>query len=210
MGLLGELDKALTMYSAFEGFDEDDLKGTLTSIWREIAKLPQRYSDLWDIFKEVKNSYDEEAYEVLLADDAVREGFYQRLAEYSKTLGIALSSEFIMQIEEAKLHRYKADLKRFHNLKAAVKLRYAEAIDYRDYEPKIKKLLDTHIQANEVIRLNEPVNIFDERMFSWSRRNRAFTARPRRPRPMPSPMRPRRPSPKRWTKTRPSRENSPN
>jgi len=167
VGLLGELDKALTMYGAFEGFDEDDLKGTLTSINAEIEKLPQRYSDLWDIFKEVKNSYDEEAYEVLLADDAIREDFYQRLTEYSKILGIALSSEaFIMTVDAAKLYRYKADLKRFHNLKAAVKLRYAEAIDYRDYEPKIKKLLDTHIQANEVIQLNEPVNIFDEKLFN--------------------------------------------
>ena len=167
VGLLGELDKALTMYSAFEGYDEDDLKGTLTSINAEIEKLPQRYSDLWDLFKTVKNSYDEEAYEVLLADDAVREDFYQRLAEYSKTLGIALSAEaFIMNVDDAKLQRYKADLKRFHNLKAAVKLRYAEAIDYRDYEPKIRKLLDTHIQANEVIQLNEPVNIFDDKMFT--------------------------------------------
>ncbi|NJD91065.1 MAG: type I restriction endonuclease subunit R [Geobacter sp.] len=167
VGLLGELDKALTMYSAFEGYDEDDLKGTMTSINAEINRLPQRYSDLWDIFKEVKNSRDEEAYEVLLGDDAVREDFYQRLADYSKPLGIALSAEaFITSVDEAKLQRYKADLKRFHNLKAAVKLRYAEAIDYRDYEPKIKKLLDTHIQANEVIQLNEPVNIFDDKMFS--------------------------------------------
>jgi type I restriction enzyme R subunit len=167
VGLLGELDKALIMYSAFEGYDEDDLKGSLTSIATEIEKLPQRYSDLWDLFKEVKNSYDEEAYEVLLADDEKREDFYQRLAEYSKTLGMALSSEaFIMNVEEAKLSRYKSDLKRFHNLKAAVKLRYAEAIDYRDYEPKIKKLLDTHIQANEVIQLNEPVNIFDDKLFN--------------------------------------------
>jgi type I restriction enzyme R subunit len=133
----------------------------------EIEKLPQRYSDLWDLFKAVKNSYDEEAYEVLLADAALREDFYQRLAEYGKTLGIALSTEaFVMKIEEQKLKRYKADLKRFQNLKAAVKLRYAEAIDYRDFEPKIKKLLDTHIQANEVIQLNEPVNIFDDRMFN--------------------------------------------
>ncbi|QSV46908.1 type I restriction endonuclease subunit R [Geobacter benzoatilyticus] len=167
VGLLGELDKALTMYSAFEGFDEEDLNGTLISINGEIGKLPQRYSDLWDIFKEVKNSYDEEAYEVLLADNALREDFYRRLAEYSKALGIALSAEsFIMGTEEEKLRRYKNDLKRFQNLKAAVKLRYAEAIDYRDYEPKIKKLLDTHIQANEVIQLNEPVNIFDEKLFN--------------------------------------------
>ncbi|BBO90753.1 type I restriction endonuclease subunit R [Desulfosarcina ovata] len=166
VGLLGELDKALTMYSAFEGFDEQDLAGTLASVIEQVRQLPQRYSDLWDVFKTVKNSYDEEAYEVLLADDELRESFYQRLAEYSKTLAIALSTEsFGMQTDEKTLRRYKTDLTRFQNLKAAVKLRYAEAIDYRDYEPKIKKLLDTHIQANEVVQLNEPVNIFDDQMF---------------------------------------------
>ena len=164
--VLGELDKALTMYSAFEGFDESDLVGTLTSINSEIEKLPTRYSDLWDLFKTVKHSYDEEAYEVLLADDELREEFYGRLSEFSKTLGIALSSEkFLTEIDEKTLSRYKADLRKFQSLKASVKLRYAEAIDYRDYEPKIKKLLDTHIQANEVIQLNKPVNIFDDDSF---------------------------------------------
>lgn len=165
--VLGELDKALTMYEAFEGFDEDDLAGTLMSINEEVFKLPQRYSDLWDLFKAVKNSKDEEAYEELLADDELREEFYECLSAYSESLAIALSSEqFIMDPDEKKLQTYKNDLKRFQNLKAAVKLRYAEAIDYRDYEPKIKKLLDTHIQANEVTQLNEPVNIFDEKMFT--------------------------------------------
>jgi type I restriction enzyme R subunit len=165
--ILGELDKALTMYSAFEGFDEDDMDGTLISIKEEIDKLPQRHSDLWDVFKEVKNSYDEEAYEKLLSDDAIREDFYQRLTNYGKTLLIALSTEvFIMNTEEEKINAYKADLKHFQNLKASVKLRYAESILYRDYEPKIKKLLDTHIQANEVLQLNEPVNIFDEKSFN--------------------------------------------
>ncbi|MBO8092566.1 MAG: type I restriction endonuclease subunit R [Prosthecochloris sp.] len=165
--VLGELDKALTMYSAFEGFDESDLVGTLTSINSEIEKLPGRYSDLWDLFKTVKHSYDEEAYEVLLADDELREEFYGRLSEFGKTLGIALSSEkFLTETDEKTLSRYKADLRKFQSLKASVKLRYAEAIDYRDYEPKIKKLLDTHIQANEVVQLNEPVNIFDDKMFN--------------------------------------------
>ncbi len=165
--VLGELDKALTMYSAFEGFDESDLVGTIASIKSEIDKLPQRYSDLWDIFKPVKYCYDEEAYEVLLVDDELREEFYGRLSEYSKTLAIAFSSDrFLFETDDKTLFRYKADLRKFQLLKASVKLRYAEAIDYRDYEPKIKKLLDTHIQANEVIRLNEPVNIFDDKMFN--------------------------------------------
>lgn len=163
---LGELDKALTMYSAFEGFDESDLVGTLSSINCEIEKLPERYSNLWDLFKTVKHSSDEEAYEVLLADDELREEFYNRLSEFGKNLSIALSSEkFLTETDEITLSRYKNDFRKFQALKASVKLRYAEAIDYRDYEAKIKKLLDIHIQANEVIQLNEPVNIFDEKMF---------------------------------------------
>jgi type I restriction enzyme R subunit len=164
--VLGELDKALSMYSAFEGFDEADIAGTLNSISLEIEKLPQLYFRLWDIFKTVKHERDEEAYELLLADDCLREEFYCRLSDFSKTLAIALSSEkFLFETDEKTLNRYKADLRKFQALKAAVKLRYAETIDYRDYEPKIRKLLDTHIQADEVIRLNEPVNIFDEQMF---------------------------------------------
>ena len=165
--VLGELDIALTMYSAFEGFDETDLVGTITSINNEINKLPERYSDLWDLFKTIKHSYDEEAYEVLLADDDIRGEFYYRLSQYSKNLAIALSSEtFLTETDEKTLSTYKLDLRKFHSLKKAVKLRYAEAVDYKEYEPKIKKLLDTHIQANEVIRLNEPVNIFDDETFN--------------------------------------------
>lgn len=185
--ILGELDQALTMYAeaGLEDFDEEDIAGTLTSINAEVDKLPQLYSDLWDIFKEVRNQYDEEAYEVLLGDEALRGEFYQRLFEFSKSFEIALSTEqFILNTSDTKLKQYKNDLKKFHNLKAAVKLRYAEAIDYLDYEPKIKKLLDTHIQADQVVRLNEPVNIFDEKMFGmvkeeqsvYSGRTTAFKA----------------------------------
>lgn len=166
VGILGELDQALTTYSALDGFDEADLAGTLGSIHEEISKLPQRHADLWDIFKAVRNQHDEEAYEQLLADEKLRESFYERLAAYGKTLSVAMSSEqFIASTPEKKLHSYKNDLKRFANLKASVKRRYADSVDYRDFEPRIKKLLDTHISANEVIRLNEPVNIFDETAF---------------------------------------------
>lgn len=165
-GILGELDQALTTYSALEGFEEGDLAGALVSIYDEVRQLPQRHAELWDVFKTVANRQDEEAFEQLLADEKIRENFYERLSAYVKTLAIAMSSEeFITTTPENRFKAYKADLKRFSNLKAAVKLRYAESIDYRDYEPKIQKLLDTHISANEVLRLNEPVNIFDSAAF---------------------------------------------
>lgn len=163
VGVLGELDKALATYS-MEGFDEADLHGTLTHINEEIKQLPQRHADLLDIFKAVKQ--DEETYELLLADEKLRGSFYDRLSIYAKTLAIAMSSEqFIAGTPDQRLEMYKSDLRRFINLKGAVKLRYAETIDYRDFEPKIKKLLDTHITATEVVQLNKPVNIFDEQAF---------------------------------------------
>jgi len=166
VGVLGELDEALTTYSALDGYDETDLHGALSSIHEEIKQLPQRHSDLWDIFKTVKNRQDEEAFEALLADEKLRGDFYDRLSVFAKTLAVAMSSEqFIEQTPAQRIQSYKNDLKRFVNLKAAVKLRYSESIDYRDFEPKIKKLLDTHITANEVVRLNAPVNIFDEQAF---------------------------------------------
>ena len=165
--VLGELDQALETYDALAGFDKDDLADSLRSLNEEAAKLPQLHSDLWDIFKEIKHSRDEEHYERLLADEALRDDFYERLSKYSKILAIALSSEqFITQTDQRLLNRYKNDCKRFQKLKEAVKIRYADAVDYRDYEPRIKKLLNTHIQANEVTQMNEPVNIFDNNTFN--------------------------------------------
>lgn len=165
--VLGELDSALTAYDALSGFEESDLADVLASINEQASKLPQRHSELWDLFKEIKNSRDEERYEVLLGDKAKRDEFYDRLCEYGKTLAIALSSEqFVAQTDETQLTSYKDDLKRFQKLRGSVKFRYSETVDYRDYEPRIKKLLDTHIRADEVTSLNSPVNIFDDNTFS--------------------------------------------
>lgn len=165
-GVLGELDKALTTYSALSGFDSADLVGALASIDEETKSLPQRHAELWDVFKSVRNRADEEEFEQLLADEKVRATFYDRLTAYGKTLAIALSSErFITGTPDQKLQAYRHDLRRFMNLRSSVKLRYAESVDYRDFEPRIQKLLDTHISASEVVQLNEPVNIFDDDAF---------------------------------------------
>ncbi len=164
--ILGELDKALTAYSALQGFDENDLTKALTNIREEIDKLPQHHANLWDLFKEVKNSHDEEAYEQLLANEKLRHDFYERFTLYAKTLAIALSAEkFLADTPQHKIDNYKKDLKRFQKLKLSVKQRYAESIDYRDLQPKIQKLLDTYISATEVIQITEPFNIFDEEAY---------------------------------------------
>ncbi len=52
-------------------------------------------------------------------------------------------------------------MKYFRNLRAAVKQRYNEAVDYKEYEDQIRNMVDKYIGADEVKQIVKPVNIFE-------------------------------------------------
>ena len=165
-GVIEQLDEALELYSSFGDFDNDDLLGTLININEEIKKLPQKYSELWDLFKTVTNKRDAEAYQLLLKDEALRVVFYDKLAAFAKILKLAFSSiEFHKTSDEKTIARYKDDLAFFIKLRTAVLQRYSDVIDYKQYEGQIQKLIDTHIQTEGVETITELVNIFDKEKF---------------------------------------------
>ena len=158
---LEELDKALAMYG-FKEFDEADIAKALISVNEEVDKLPEKYSALWDIFKEVENKSDEEALERFLADKEKRDEFYECLTDYSNTLSIALSTDkFLREVSDEELNRYRKELKNFMKLRKSVQFRYYEKKDFGAYEKKIEKLLNTHIHADHVLQLNEPIDTLD-------------------------------------------------
>lgn len=161
-GLLGELDQALTTYSAFHGYDSEDLVGTLHDIKEEIRKLPQLHDQLWDLFKTIRNKKDMEAFEQFLADDAQRDDFYNRLRAFGRCLHIALSSEKLYDVfDDEKIDAFKKDWKAFSELKRSVQLRYQEIVDVKEFEPKIQKLLDDHVIAKPAETIIKQVNIND-------------------------------------------------
>lgn len=161
-GLLGELDSALTTYSAFEGYEAADLAGTVHDVREEIRKLPQLHDQLWDLFKPVKNKKDMEQFEQHLADEALRHEFYARLKAFSRCLHISLSSDKLFDVfDEAKVDALKRDWKQFSELKRSVQLRYQETVDVREFEPKIQKLLDDHVVAMPAETIIKVVNIND-------------------------------------------------
>ncbi|HEV8082687.1 MAG TPA: HsdR family type I site-specific deoxyribonuclease [Chitinophagaceae bacterium] len=165
-GVIENLDDALQLYSSFEEFDADDLEGTLVNITEEIKKLPQKHSELWDIFRTVKNKRDAEAYQILLKDEAIRVIFYDKLAAYAKALKLAFSSiQFHNEVDEKTINRYKEDLAMFLKLRLAVIERYSDEIDYKQFEGQIQKLIDTHITTEKVETITELVNIFDKEKF---------------------------------------------
>jgi len=166
-GVVAELHDALELYSSLDGqFDPEDLEGTLTNIAEEIKRLPALHDAVWEIFKDIKNKKDEEAFELALEDKKKREDFYTRLWRFSRVLKLASSSIHWVNATSPELaKRYKGDAAFFQKLRASVKLRYAEEIDYRDYEKQIQKMLNTYVQAEEIIQVVEPVNIFEREAF---------------------------------------------
>lgn len=165
-GVLANLGRALELYDSLPDFDHEDLEGTLTDVSAEIARLPQRHSDLWDVFKEIRNKYDEEAYERLLADEALRARFYERFRQFHGTLKIALGNvRFIEETPEERIESYKRDAKFFRALRTSVQRRYAEVVDMSDYEARIERLIDKHVGAGEVEQITALVNIFDRGEF---------------------------------------------
>jgi len=161
-GLLGELDKALTTYTAFEGYEDADIVGTVHDVREEIRRLPQLHDQLWDLFKPVANKKDMEAFEQFLGDEAIRQDFYQRFRAFGRCLHIALSSDKALDVfTPDALDAMKQDWKRFSELRRSVQLRYQETVDVKEFEPKIQKLLDDHVVALPAETIIDIVNIND-------------------------------------------------
>lgn len=165
-GVLKQLGEAMEKYTEMADFDSEDLVGTLTNVLEEIKKLPQQHSELWDIFKSISNKRDEEAFEQLLRDEAIRTSFYQKVSVFTRTLKLALSTlQFHKDTPEIQIKTYKDDAAFFLNLRSSVNQRYSDTIDFSQYEKQLQKLIDKHILTEEVKQITELVNIFDKEKF---------------------------------------------
>ena len=167
-GLLGELDKALTMYqeAGLEEFDEEDIKSSVYYIDTEINNMFEAYEKLKEIFKDIKNKNDLEEYEVLLEDEKIRKDFYDKLCKFGSILGIILpSDQAYYKVGKEKISELRKALAFYQKLRVTVKLRYSETIDHKEYEAKMQKLLDNYVVAKEMMRITEPVDITDAENF---------------------------------------------
>lgn len=165
-GVLKELDDALELYSDYDDEERLEFQETMLDVSTEINKLPQKYSDLWDMFKTIANKRDLEAYAQSLRLEDRRQEFYERLTAYASCLKIALSTrEFHTDTPEDVIRRYKDDLNMFVKLRKAVQLRFSDAVDYKQYEGQIQKLINRHVESGAAKSITELVNIFDTEAF---------------------------------------------
>jgi type I restriction enzyme, R subunit len=147
-------------------FDREDLGIALTPISEEAAKLPGRHSELWECFREIRNGKDVEAFERSLADKEARERFYAKFSAFNRTLSIAFSSlDFINETPRGLLERYRRDLADFQRLRIAVKRRYADEIDFPEYEARLQKLINAQVSSTIDLQVTPLLRIFDRERF---------------------------------------------
>lgn len=168
-GLIKKLDAAMDMYSGagLENFDGKYLKGAVHDVIVIIGELRQYYTELVNFFSLIKNKKDTEEYEVYLANKKLREDFYVILCKFGKNISIALESEKIYNsLGKDEMEKYKSDLKFYQKLREAVKHRYSDMINPKDYEAKMQKLIDNYIAAEDMMRITNPVDILDKEAFN--------------------------------------------
>lgn len=167
-GVLTNLNQAMTFYDqlANEGYDEDDVADTVTSVAKILEDLPERWSETWALFEGV-NRADNEAMERHLAEQSKREEFYDHLTEFAKCLKIARASvTYLNKTDEATQRKYEGDLRFWEKMRQSLGRRYAEKVDYKEYEGQVRKLLGDHVRAEAAKIIVEEFDIFDSDAFA--------------------------------------------
>lgn len=163
-GLIRNLDTAMNMYSGagLENFDGGDLNGTIVDVISVVGTLKEEYSHLCDLFADVKNKDDYNEYEDKLADEDLRKKFYERLCRFGKALAIVINSERAYEaLSREEADKYKSAFVTFSKMRKSIKIRYADAIDNKEYEPLMQNLLDKNLSVTGLKIVTSPVDILD-------------------------------------------------
>ena len=167
-GIFTKMNEAVDTYAALEnaGFAHQDVEDTLTNVDEEIAKLSQRHTNVWEVFKEVKNTNDIEALARHLEPLDGRQDFYAKLNIFAKTWQLASSNaKFLTDTPQGVKDRYGEDFRTFVKLRAAVKQRYGEVVDYSNYEKQLINMVNKSVKAEPVKTIIEQTSIFKKEAF---------------------------------------------
>lgn len=167
-GVFKKLNKAIDMYedaeSGMNGFDKSDLEGAIFGPIDEKNKLAKAYADMIAMFEAVKDSQSSDVWQKSLSDEKIRKEFYNRLKEFANLLNLALSNrDIFVEIGFDLIEKYRKEYLFYRKLKDSVMIRYDDEVDLSKYEHGIKNLIDTFVNATDIITVVKPVSIGDEK-----------------------------------------------
>ena len=164
-GLISHLDSAMEMYSGagLENFEAEDIKGTVCDVMAYVARLREAYSHLCDVFATVRNKEDTEEIETYLANNEIRGKFYDALSVFGRALSLVMNSEkAYAAFKKKELGEYQSAFIFYSKVRRSVKIRYADAIDNREYEAQMQNLLDTHLSVVGIKQITNPIDILNK------------------------------------------------
>ena len=160
-GSIEKLDSAMEI-SGLENFDTDDIKGVVVDVMAYVASLRETYSQLNDIFAPVRNKRDVEEIEILLANEEIREKFYNALCRFGRVFTMVMSSErAFAAFDRNEIEIFRDAFIFYTKIRKSVKIRYADALDNSEYEPQMRNLLDNYMYVKDVQQVYEPIDILD-------------------------------------------------
>ena len=166
-GVLKPLTEAMKEFTSLgsESFESTDLEGIVQLIDEVVKHLHEARAACEKYFRGLDRN-DQEAIEQSFSDEDRRIEFYDAIRDYAALLHTALSSsDFLSRTEEVDIRTFKNLLKYFVSLRTSLQRRYAEKVDFGEYEPKIRKLLDEYIEAEDVQIVVKEFSLFERDLF---------------------------------------------
>ncbi len=144
----------------FGNFDEHDVQHALIDVKEKTAELQDAHADLHDIFKELGDSRDAEAYIEYLSDEQRRDQFYEAMRHFTRVFKECYAlPDFASDFPE--YERYQMELKKFIELSRNASVRFADRVDFGKYKQALVKILDQHVNAEGVELLTKQVSLAD-------------------------------------------------
>lgn len=170
--LFKSLDKAVTEYTsdAFEGFDEEDVKGLLKNrIKTAKEKLEDAREAIKALCEPVKPPKDTLAYIEFFCGDTenpedIKNNEQKRISLYKTTSKLVrgyanLASEMAQAgYTKQETEQIKKEVKYYEGVRSEIKLASGDYIDLKAYEPAMRHLIDSYIDAEE----SETISAFDD------------------------------------------------
>lgn len=148
----------------FSNFDPKDLGAVLIDVGQKVQELEMAYHKVHDFFNGVDKNDTEALLEALAPEDKRME-FYEYVRDFIRVFNECLALQDFSHVLGKDIDLYQRELKSFGELRKAAVLRFADTINLREYKGSLEKILDTHITADEVELLTEPVDISDMTRF---------------------------------------------
>ncbi|MBL4937788.1 HsdR family type I site-specific deoxyribonuclease [Clostridium sp. YIM B02515] len=167
--LFGDLTDAVNAYTsgAFENYDEEDVKGLIKNRSTEAIKhFKEVYDEIEELCEGVEEPREDLQYLHYFCgseiNDEETEQAYQRLREklyrLVSTLVRAFSEAkpyFCEQLSSSEILAYEKKVTFYIALRESIGNKSGDFLDYKAYEPDMRKMIDNYITASESVKIGE-------------------------------------------------------